>query len=717
MIARILLVSYFNDFYHTEKINEAKILAQTYATSLESNLDAKALITEQLHTKLQVAGIIASQQEQPFSNEKFKDLAETLGIDAFYIYGPDKKIKYTSDGLHLGWVASKGHPVMDFYESGRNHAIDEVRASSETGTYWLFSYQRIEGERMIQSGILADKLVKLYKKLNEQWIIDQIVKESPLIQIAYINQENVITASSISEEIGQVVGKRELSEEPDDSHSNISLEDLKLDWHLKFYIPIHVENEQVGTLSFMFDLTNTNRLFSQISITVTIALILLFILFSFIIINIAKHNKRIFTIAYFDEVTGLPNIRFLKQVLEDQEQKDLALIIINPLHLKFINLIYGYHYGDTILYQMGKNLESLPFKGIPIQAYRFTNDQFILTVKNYGSEKMLYTICQKILSINDISEALSSLNLTIGVVEWKKDTLDFTMLIKQASIALNTASETNRIQFYTNEMEQLIQRKDAIETELKRIVAGEKDILYLAYQPIVKAKDNSIVSFEALARMQSKTLGSVPPKEFIAIAEERHLIIPLGKIILEQAATFMKHLKDMGYGMYSIGVNVSAMQLLDEAFVTALQETIQKVEIEAEQLVIELTESAFSHNFEFLSQQVKNIHILGIRVAIDDFGIGFSSLNRLEGLYVDILKLDKQFVDRLTDPLDEGISSDIISMGHHLGKQIIAEGVEMEEQRQHLLSMDCDFLQGYLFSRPVGEKEVLRLLEKEQDGS
>ena len=713
VVAGFLIISYFNDFYHTEKTHEATLLAQTYASTLESTLDARALLIEQLHTTLHVAGNIASKEEEPFSNEKLTNLARTLNVDVLYIYDEDLKVIFSSDNLYLGWVAPEGHPVRSFYESGLENHIDAIRKDSESDTYWLYGYQRYAEGGMLQTGILAEKLANLYAKLNERWIIEQIAKKSPLTQIAFINLNNIVTASSNPEEVGQRIDettiKGALNEEP----TRLKYLNRDFDWHLKLYIPIQVNEAQVGTLAFLFDLTNTNLLFVRIALTTSAILTILFILFSFTIISIARKNKRIFNVAYFDDVTKLPNIRLLRRMLKDHERKSLALIIINPLHFKFINLVYGYTYGDTLLYRIAQSLNDISLKGVLLQAYRFTDDQFILTVRNYDSEEMLYSLCKKILSIHEEPGPLRSVDLTFGVVEWQKESLDFETLIKEASIALNAANRTNRIQFYTKEIENRILRQDAIENELKRIIAGEEGILHLAYQPIVQATDGVIISFEALARMQSKTLGNVPPLEFIAIAEERHLIIPLGKIILEQASTFMKSLTDLGYGSYPIAVNVSAMQLLDETFMQTLQDITAKAGIENAQLEIELTESAFSHNFGFLSQQIKHIHALGIRIAIDDFGTGFSSLNRLEGLVVDMLKLDKQFVDRLGDPIAKGISSDIISMGHHLGKLIIAEGVETEEQRQLLLGMGCNLMQGYLFSRPVGEAEVIRLLQKQ----
>lgn len=717
VVSGILVISYFNDFYHTEKTHEATLLAQTYANTLETTLDARALLDEQLRTTLRVAGNIVSREEKPFSNRMLADLAKTLNVDVLYVYDNNLQVEHSSDGLYQGWIAPEGHPVRTFYDSGLDQYTDEIRSDSETDTFWLYSYQRYGGGRMVQSGILADKVAELYAQLDEQAIIDRIVKESPFIQIAFIDTRNIVTASSVPSEIGQQIDEKILFQAIEEGPTHLKYVDRRFDWYLKLYIPIQVKGSKVGTLGLLFDLSNTNKLFVQVSLTVTAVLVLLFILFGFTIINIARKNKHIFNVAYFDTVTGLPNISFLKQVLLEQEPKPFALLIINPLHFKFINLIYGYNYGDTLLHQIAGKLSSITLRGSYLQSYRFTDDQFVITVKNYESKQTLYSLCEQILSINEEPGPLGAVDLTIGVVEWNKGALDFDTLIKEASIALNATSETHRIQFYTKEIGQRILRQDTIENELKDIISGKKDTLHLLFQPIVNAKSGSIVSFEALARMQSSTLGRVPPLEFIAIAEERHLIIPLGKVILGKAAAFMKRLTELGYGSYPIGVNVSAMQLLDETFVASFQEITKKAGIEPQQLEIELTESVFSADFEFLAQQIQAIHALGIHIALDDFGTGFSSLNRLEGLVVDTLKLDKQFVDKLIDPEATKISADIVSMVHHLGKHIIAEGVETEQQRQLLLDMNCDYMQGYLFSRPVDEEQVIRLLLEQDSGT
>ncbi len=707
-------ISYFKEFYLTEKTQEATLLAQTYVNTLESILDAKSLLTEQFYSTLEVAGNITSRLETSFSNEMLADLAKVLNVDTLHVYDNTLKMQFSSENLFPENIAQQGHPVRDFYDSGLNHSVDEIRLKVGTDTYYLYSYQRLPEGGMIQSGIRANKLAELSVKLNEQWIIDKITKDNPLTQITFINPRDVITASSNPEEIGQQLEASTIREAIEKGPTLLNFRDNKLEWYLKFYIPIKIKEINAGTLILLFDLTNTYRLYIRIASTTIVVLIILFFLFSFTIIHIARKNKRIFTVAYYDETTGLPNTKFLKEVLEGQDHRTLALFIISPLRFHFINLIYGYNYSGRLLQEIAQFLNAISYKGTSMQAFRFKDDRFILTVKNYGSVIALQAICNQILAIGEQMGNLASIDLCIGIVErQEEEKIDFDTMIKEASIALNAADKTNRVQFYTKELGVNLLRQDTIENELKKVIAGEKNLLYLAYQPIVNAKNGFIISLEALARLHCETLGNVSSLEFIAIAEKRHLIIPLGKIILQQAASFLRRLTEQGFESISIGVNVSALQLLDVRFIKTLQEIAQHSGIKLQQLGIELTESVFTQNFEFLSQQVQNIHSLGIRIAIDDFGTGFSSLSRLEDLNVDVLKIDKQFVDRLTDSMNIGLSSDIISMGHHLGMQVIAEGVETDNQRQQLLEMGCDALQGYLFSRPVGEEEILKLLENQ----
>jgi len=290
---------------------------------------------------------------------------------------------------------------------------------------------------------------------------------------------------------------------------------------------------------------------------------------------------------------------------------------------------------------------------------------------------------------------------------------DSTRMLREALIALNATSVTNRIQFFNEHLEEILLERDAIESELKLAISSAPNGLSLVFQPIIESGSGKIRSFEALARLTSQKLGMISPLTFIQIAEQRQLIIPLGKKILSLACDFIATLQSSGYDSISVAVNISAIQLMHESFVPDLVSLLREKGVQNQNLELELTESVFTQDMELLSNQLSTIRTMGIRISIDDFGTGYSSLSRLGTLPIDTLKLDKQFVDKLqnNEAQARGLASDIISMAHHIGKVVVAEGVEEQEQRSILTNMECDLLQGYLFSKPIPAQYALKLLE------
>ena len=255
-------------------------------------------------------------------------------------------------------------------------------------------------------------------------------------------------------------------------------------------------------------------------------------------------------------------------------------------------------------------------------------------------------------------------------------------------------------------------RENYIKDELFKIVMGKNNKkFYLQYQPIIDLRTNKIHGFEALARFQSKELGLVSPAEFIPIAEEMQFIVPIGLDILHMACKFIKKLELAGYDRLNVFVNVSTIQLLRDEFVSDLRALVEGIKINPRNLGIEITESIFMDNCEMVNKKLYALREMGIEISIDDFGTGYSSIYRLRELNVDCIKIDKYFIDKLLKlKTEEVITGDIISMAHKLGCTVIAEGVEHEKQKQYLIDNNCDFVQGYLFSKPLYEKEALRML-------
>ncbi len=283
------------------------------------------------------------------------------------------------------------------------------------------------------------------------------------------------------------------------------------------------------------------------------------------------------------------------------------------------------------------------------------------------------------------------------------------------TFALNDPRTSNReIIFYNSKMEEESIRANKIEELLEDILEGmDRDCFYLDYQPKLDVRTNKIVGFEALARLNHKELGYISPVEFIGLAEERMLIYDLGLKVFERTCVFLKELEDRAYEDLSVSINVSGIQMLRDEFVEDIKRAAACIDVDLSKLEFEITESILISNFELINEKLKEIKKLGIKVSIDDFGTGFSSFARLKSLNVDILKIDKYFIDGILEEDEESlISGDIISMGHRMGMKVVAEGVEEERQKDYLKKHGCDIIQGYLISKPLRKEKALEFLEK-----
>ena len=227
-------------------------------------------------------------------------------------------------------------------------------------------------------------------------------------------------------------------------------------------------------------------------------------------------------------------------------------------------------------------------------------------------------------------------------------------------------------------------------------------------------KTGSIFGFEALTRLRTEKLGIVSPLEFIPIAEKTKLILPVGEKVIVKAFRFLNKLREHGYDKINVSINISIIQLLEPDFTSKLFELISKMRINPKNVGIEITETVYASNCDNINNIIKKLGEAGFYIAIDDFGTGYSSLSRENELKADCIKIDKYFVDKLLNTdLNKAITCDIISMAHKLGHYTIAEGVEHDVQLQYLIEHDCDKIQGYLISKPLGEKNALEFLKKQ----
>jgi PAS domain S-box-containing protein len=424
-----------------------------------------------------------------------------------------------------------------------------------------------------------------------------------------------------------------------------------------------------------------------------------------------------------DRWTGLYNRDFLERILETDDKKNIlkrALININLSTVHLLTANYGFDYTQNLIKKAAETLRQ--YCSGERMLFSTYENQFVFYLKNYKEKDELIDFSETVASALEALFVTDRVGGGIGIVEIKQDNeLNVDLLLRRLLIAsersINIFDKDFRTCFYDEYLEALVNREGEIRQELTRIAVEDAcPELYLQYQPIVDLKTNSICGFEALARLRTEKLGLVSPGEFIPIAEKTKLIIPIGEKVIIDAFRFLNKLMGDGYKAITVSINVSAIQLLRPDFAGRLFELISEMQVNPENICIEITESVFASNFEDINNIISKLKQAGLHIAIDDFGTGYSSLAREKELNVNCLKIDKYFIDKLhEDGPDKAITGDIISMAHRLGHCAVAEGVELEEQKQYLLAHGCDKIQGYLISKPIDEEAAIALL-KQQEG-
>jgi EAL domain-containing protein (putative c-di-GMP-specific phosphodiesterase class I) len=276
--------------------------------------------------------------------------------------------------------------------------------------------------------------------------------------------------------------------------------------------------------------------------------------------------------------------------------------------------------------------------------------------------------------------------------------------------------EDEKINFYSISMSEHINRRNLLEQELRIAIETNDESLCIYFQPQINVKTSTVIGFEALSRWIHPTLGTISPEEFIPIAEDSGLIIPLGRRVIRQACQQLKQCHAQGYNDLRIAVNISAKQFLLANVPLDVLEIIESENIDAKYLELELTESLVVDNPEKTIVMLTALKEMGIRLSIDDFGTGYSSLSYLSQFPLDILKIDKSFINQMeTNNKGLALTQTIIAIAHNLSLEVVAEGVETEQQLNLLRKLSCEYVQGYFFSKPIPASEITSLLEKKWD--
>ena len=426
------------------------------------------------------------------------------------------------------------------------------------------------------------------------------------------------------------------------------------------------------------------------------------------ITEIKEGQEKIYKLAYYDQITGLINRSYFEEKLLEtiNENKNFSVLTIGLNGLKYVNETLGYGLGDTCLKIIGNEIK----KAIPSNAKvaRFEGNQFVALIKGYNTYE-IESICNEI--INNISKPISINNKkfymssNIGISSYPQDGINYKEIIKNATIAKHKAKETkDTYKFFDNFMDEEIQKKIYLQEMLYEAV--EKNQFTVYYQLQKSIANNKFTGAESLVRWIHPQKGLISPGEFIPLAEETGLIVDIGEIVLRQSCYKAKELHNNGYNDFSISVNISDIQLRSGDFVELVKDILSETRLNPNYLILEITESIVMKSLEENINILNNLRKLGIRIALDDFGTGYSSLNYLLNLPIDILKIDKSFIDGITESdKNKSILASIISIAKKIDLSVVVEGVETEQQLDILINLKCDKIQGYLFSKPDSEVE------------
>ncbi|NLK71048.1 MAG: EAL domain-containing protein [Clostridiales bacterium] len=436
-----------------------------------------------------------------------------------------------------------------------------------------------------------------------------------------------------------------------------------------------------------------------------------------------ENEKKLNHLAFFDMLTDLPNRKMIISRLNylidraNDNPTDLAVVFIDLDNFKRVNDTMGHHSGDLLLQSATSRMKTLIKPNDMLG--RLGGDEFALIIQQPLSDEEIFEYLTLLKNVIEQPFTIEKNEFTItasfGFAVFPEDGKNSIDLLKCADTAMYKAKEQgkNNIVRFSKEMNEEITRR--MEFENKMMSAIQKDEMYLVFQPQYST-DKELRGFEALVRWKSAELGVVNPLDFIPIAEETKYIIPLGEWILKTACNIFMKLRNELECEMMLSINISSVQIMDPSFLDMVKKILEQTNFPPNLLEFEITESVFISSMDYVIDILNKLKKIGVKIALDDFGTGYSSLNYLQMLPIDTLKIDKSFVDNInSENARKQIVGPIISLVHQMNISVIAEGVETEEQLKYLRNHKCDFIQGYLFGKPLTNEDLYNICNVKKD--
>ncbi|KNY25284.1 putative bifunctional diguanylate cyclase/phosphodiesterase [Pseudobacteroides cellulosolvens] len=421
---------------------------------------------------------------------------------------------------------------------------------------------------------------------------------------------------------------------------------------------------------------------------------------------------------YYDFLTCLPNRGFMAEKIENMlkiadDNTRFSLLFLDLDNFKMVNDILGHDYGDQLLKNIAWDLRKCIDERDIVA--RLGGDEFIILLADESDKEKIENKARRILNLFSRQWSLSGkeffITASAGIVIYPYDGADLQTLYKNADTAMYQAKESgkNCFLFFRQYMNEKVSEKLELENKLRKAIKNEEFIVY--YQPQIDIGTMQVKGVEALVRWNHPIEGIIQPAKFIPVAEESGLIVEIDEFVMRTACKQLKSWIDSDIEPVTISVNLTSKEFQQANFVDLLKEIINDTGLRADFIEIEITESLVMKDIDVTLPVLKDLKSMGVRISLDDFGTGYSSLNYLKRLPIDTIKIDKSFIDEITeDSKEEAIAESIIALAHKMNLSVVAEGIETKKQLEFIKEQKCDKAQGYYFSKPLPVDEIERLL-------
>lgn len=642
-----------------------------------------------------------------------------------------------------GNVALSGHSVVIEHYSNKFNRWYLVQASSTERGYFTTTLIDITILKLKELDLIKnnDTLVQAYnksamleKELKKQ--IKEISHNRILLELNYKryrglvkNSKDIIyccglngTIMSVNKQFCEIVEKDEQEIIGKEISQFLYFENTQIEWN-------NVISEVIGTgrtsnAEYGFKIRDGSIRYYQVTLSPIFDVhkrVIEVICTNHDITTLKQNEQKMMALAYRDSLTNLPNKNLFLDRLNTSISTSrrngfkAAVVLVDLDDFQKINTSLGYYIGDKIIVEVARKLVSC-MRDYDTVA-RLSEDKFLLLFQNIRHVNELFPIIDRINGVLEEHHIVNgnTINITasIGISVFPDDGVNAEDILINVDEAMYKAKELgkNCCNFFDVSMKEGFDRKTKLETMLKNAIINNEFVLY--YQPQYEARTRRLRGFEALIRWNNPEVGLVMPKEFIPFAEETALIVPIGKWVLDTACTLCNKI-NTSYGLnLNMSVNISAIQLKQTDFKELVINVIANSGIEASKLELEVTESCFMDDFDNVVSVLKALKDEGIRITLADFGTGNIALGQLKKMPINMVKLDKEFIDEIDPSNPQGVLTEsIISLVHKLNIEMLAGGVENKEQLDYLIKGKCDNIQGYFFEEPVPEEMIEGIISK-----